>query len=258
MSEQTKMMHIGICKGEVGRYVFLPGSPERSEKIAKYFENGVEIAYNREFRTFTGTLEGVAVSVTSTGIGGPSTAIAIEELFQCGSDTMIRVGTCASVSSKVHRGDIVIPNGAVKMEGACLHYLPLEFPAVPDFFILKELVKASKALHYPYNVGITITKASFYTQNEPELKPVGPHLIAKWNSYVAGGATSTEMESSTLFTVGSSLHIRVGTVLVSATDDKNYGSDYASYPGDVEHRAIETAIEAMKNIIRHDRAKENE
>ena len=122
-----KMMHIGLEPGAVGRYVFLPGSPERTEKIAAYFDDPKEIAYNREFRTFVGELDGVKVAVTSTGIGGPSAAIAVEELYQCGADTMIRVGTCASTSRKVSLGDVVIPNGAVRMEGVSTHYLPIGF-----------------------------------------------------------------------------------------------------------------------------------
>ena len=116
-----KMMHIGLEPGAVGRYVFLPGSPERTEKIAAYFDDPKEIAYNREFRTFVGELDGVKVAVTSTGIGGPSAAIAVEELYQCGADTMLRVGTCASTSRKVSLGDVVIPNGGEN--GGCEHSL---------------------------------------------------------------------------------------------------------------------------------------
>lgn len=247
-----KMMHIGTYEGEVGKYVFLPGSPERSEKISKYLDNPKKIAYNREFLTFTGSLEGVPVSVTSTGIGGPSAGIAVEELYQCGARTMIRIGTCASVSPKVRRGDIVIPNGAVRMEGVSKHYLPIEFPAVPDFELLKALEDAAIKLGYPYNVGVSITKASFYTQNEPETKPVGYDLINRWNAYVKGGATSTSMESAPLFIIAGCLGIRAATVLVSATNDKTYSSDKKDYPGDVEHRAIETGIEAMRMIIKQD------
>ncbi|HCD44380.1 MAG TPA: uridine phosphorylase, partial [Lachnoclostridium sp.] len=170
--EKLKMMHIGISKGDVGRYVFLPGSPERAEKIAAHFDNPREIAYNREFRTFVGELDGTRVAVTSTGIGGPSAAIAVEELYQCGADTMLRIGSGASTSEKVKTGDIVIPNGAIRMEGVSNHYLPVEFPAVPDFSMIKELEAASQRLNMPYNVGVTITKASFYSQTQPEKKPV--------------------------------------------------------------------------------------
>lgn len=250
--ENYKMMHLGIQKGEVGSYVFLPGSPERSEKISKYLDNPVEIARNREFLTYTGMLEGVPVSVTSTGIGGPSAAIAVEELFQCGAHTMIRIGTCASTSPKVEIGDVVIPNGAIRMEGVGQHYLPIEFPAVPDFSLLKELEAAAIKLGYRYNVGVSITKASFYTQKDPESKPVGYKLVNKWTAYEAGGATSTSMESAPIFLVGACLGIRIATVMVSATNYKNYSNNNKDYPREVEHRAIETGIEAMRAVIRKD------
>lgn len=252
-----KMMHIGLEPGEVGRYVFLPGSPERTEKIAAYFDNPKEIAYNREFRTFVGELDGVKVAVTSTGIGGPSAAIAVEELHQCGADTMLRVGTCASTSEKVSLGDVVIPNGAVRMEGVRTHYLPIEYPAVPDFQVVKAVEQAAQKLEFPYNVGVTITKASFYTQTTPETKPVEPELLYKWQAYEKGGATSTSMECSVLFCVGASLGIRTSSVMISATNFGEYSNDAEDYPSGWEERAIEVGIEAMKIMIRKDKAAAN-
>ena len=252
-----KMMHIGLEPGEVGRYVFLPGSPERTEKNAAYFDNPKEIAYNREFRTFVGELDGVKVAVTSTGIGGPSAAIAVEELHQCGADTMLRVGTCASTSEKVSLGDVVIPNGAVRMEGVSTHYLPIEYPAVPDFQVVKAVEQAAQKLEFPYNVGVTITKASFYTQTTPETKPVGPELVYKWQAYEKGGATSTSMECSVLFCVGASLGIRTSSVMISATNFGEYSNDADDYPSGWEERAIEVGIEAMKIMIRKDKAAAN-
>lgn len=252
-----KMMHIGLEPGEVGRYVFLPGSPERTEKIAAYFDNPKEIAYNREFRTFVGELDGVKVAVTSTGIGGPSAAIAVEELHQCGADTMLRVGTCASTSEKVSLGDVVIPNGAVRMEGVSTHYLPIEYPAVPDFQVVKAVEQAAQKLEFPYNVGVTITKASFYTQTTSETKPVGPELVYKWQAYEKGGATSTSMECSVLFCVGASLGIRTSSVMISATNFGEYSNDADDYPSGWEERAIEVGIEAMKIMIRKDKAAAN-
>ena len=252
-----KMMHIGLEPGEVGRYVFLPGSPERTEKIAAYFDNPKEIAYNREFRTFVGELDGVKVAVTSTGIGGPSAAIAVEELHQCGADTMLRVGTCASTSEKVSLGDVEIPNGAVRMEGVSTHYLPIEYPAVPDFQVVKAVEQAAQKLEFPYNVGVTITKASFYTQTTPETKPVGPELVYKWQAYEKGGATSTSMECSVLFCVGASLGIRTSSVMISATNFGEYSNDADDYPSGWEERAIEVGIEAMKIMIRKDKAAAN-
>ncbi len=252
--EKKKMMHIGLCEGDIGRYVFLPGSPERTEKIAKYFENPREIAYNREYRTWTGTLDGVPVAVTSTGIGGPSTAIAVEELRQIGADTMMRVGSCASTSPKVSMGDIVIPGGAVRMEGVGEHYLPVEFPAVPDFQMMKALEEAAIEEGLPYDTGVTITKASFYSQTSPETKPVAPELLYRWDAYVKGGATNTSMECAPLFLICGSLGIRAASVMVSATNCKEYEEQARTRPlEDLEDRVIRVAIAGMRRIIRRDR-----
>jgi uridine phosphorylase len=248
-----KMMHIGLSQGDIGEYVFLPGSPERSEKISKYLDGTVEAGYHREFRTFTGALNGTRVSVCSTGIGGPSAAIAMEELHELGAHTMIRIGTCASVSPKVCIGDVIIPNGAIGMEGVGRHYLPVEFPPVPDMDLVARLEAAAVKFNYQYNIGVTIAKASFYTQTAPETKPVAYDLINRWNAYEAGGATSTEMESSTLFIVAACLGIRMATVLVSATNYKKYSNEARAYPHDFEPRAIEVGIEAMRSIIETDK-----
>lgn len=254
--EKKRMMHIGISVGDVGRYVFLPGSPERTEKIAKYFDNPKEIAYNREYRTWTGTLDGVPVAVTSTGIGGPSAAIAIEELFQCGADTMMRVGSCASTSPKVCMGDIVIPSGAVRMEGVGNHYLPTEFPAVPDFQMMKALEEAAIEKGFNYDTGVTITKAGFYSQTSPETKPIGQELIYRWDAYVKGGATNTSMECAPLFLIAGSLGIRAASVMVSATNCKEYDDQGRTQPlTNLEDRAIQVAIEGMRRIIRKDQNK---
>ncbi|OQB23995.1 MAG: Uridine phosphorylase [Firmicutes bacterium ADurb.Bin182] len=250
--DNEKLMHIGIRKGEVGAYAFLPGSVERASKIAEYFDNPVKIAHNREFLTYTGTLEGVPVSVTSTGIGGPSTAIAVEELYRCGVHTMIRIGSCASTSPKIGIGDIGIPNGAVRMEGTSDHYLPVEFPAVPDFFLVKELEAAAVRLGYKYNIGVSITKDSFYTEVSPHTKPVFYELENKWRAYEKGGATTTDMECAPLFLAGASLNIRTATVLICATNYNDYSNDDKDYPRDWEHRAIEVGIEALRSIIKKD------
>jgi len=187
---EAKTMHLGVTSDQIGKYVFLPGSVERASLIAEHFDNPVKIAQNREFLTYTGTLDGVPVTVTSTGIGGSSAAIAIEELYACGAHTMMRIGSAASTSPKVKIGDVVIPNGAVRMEGTGNHYLPFEFPAVPDYEMLKALEAAAIKLGHPYNIGVTITKDSFYTETEPETKPVYQELKYKWDSYLAGDRKS--------------------------------------------------------------------
>lgn len=251
---KTKMMHIACAEGDVGKYVFLPGAPERTLQIAKYFDSYEKIAQNREHTTYTGYLDGVKVSVTSTGMGGPSTAICMEELAKLGAHTFIRVGTCGSTSEKVGIGDVVIPNGAVKMEGTSNHYIPLEYPAVPDYFLLKKLEEAVVKLGYKYNIGVTITKDSFYTQTEPETKPVAYELVNKWNAYEQSGATSTGMEDAPLFSIAPTINCRAASVMLSATNYKKYGANDRVNMAEYENRAIEVAIEAMRKIIKSDQA----
>lgn len=138
--------HLQICKGDVGRYVILPGDPKRCEKIAAYLENPVLVADSREYKTYTGYLEGEKVSVTSTGIGGPSASIALEELVQCGADTFVRVGTCGGMDLEVKGGDLVVATGAIRMEGTSKEYAPIEFPAVPDLQVNQCTGRGCKAL----------------------------------------------------------------------------------------------------------------
>ena len=147
--DADRLYHIQVAKGEVGRYVIMPGDPKRCAKIAKYFDDPVLIADNREYITYTGTLDGEKVSVTSTGIGGPSASIAMEELYRCGADTFIRIGTCGGMQPEVKSGDIVIATGAIRMEGTSREYAPIEFPAVPDLKVTNALVDAAEQKGFP-------------------------------------------------------------------------------------------------------------
>lgn len=253
MSEPRKMMHIAVREGEVGRYVFLPGSVERAALIAEHFDNPKKLAHHREHLTYVGELDGERVAVTSTGIGGPSAGIAAEELFQCGVDTMMRIGSCASTASHVKVGHVVLPKGAVRMEGTGNHYLPIEFPAVPDYESFKALKAAARESGYPFDTGISITKDSFYTEVAPETKPVFPELKWKWDAYEKGGATNTSMECSLLFLLGASLGIRMSSVMICATNYKDYSNDDGDYPRDWEQRAIQVGIAAMRKLIANDR-----
>ena len=144
-SENGVQYHIQLKAGDVGRYVILPGDPKRCEKIAAYFENAVKIADSREFVTYTGLLEGEKVSVTSTGIGGPSASIAMEELIHCGADTFIRVGTAGGMKKEVMGGDVCIATGAIRFEGTSKEYAPIEWPAVADFEVTRALKDAADA-----------------------------------------------------------------------------------------------------------------
>lgn len=253
-----KTLHIKLDDKDVGKYAIIPGNPDRCEKIASLLDNPKKIQQNREHTTYAGYLEGEKVVVTSTGMGGPSAAICMEELRICGVDTFIRVGTCASTNKKVKIGTIVIPNGVVRMEGTGLHYLPMEFPAIPDFEVLKTLEKTSKAMGFDIQVGISIIKDSYFTEINPLDKPIGIELFNRWNAYEKGGAIATSMESATLFLIASTYNLRMGTVLVSATNYKDETSTDTSengYPKEFEFRACEVGVEAMRNLIIKDKEK---
>lgn len=249
--------HINMKRGDVGRYVILPGDPKRCVKIAEHFDNPVLVADHREFVTYTGFIDGVKVSVTSTGIGGPSASIALEELANIGADTFIRVGTSGGMDINVLGGDLVIASGAIRMEGTGREYAPMEFPAVANYEVLNALVKASKDLGKKYHVGIVQCKDAYYGQHEPETKPVGYELINKWNAWLKLGALASEMESAALFIVGAYRRVRVGAILnvVANQERRKLGLD-----DPMEHdteAAIVTAIEAIRNLIKEDKAVKN-
>ncbi len=249
----SRMMHIALGKDDTAKYALLPGNPDRCIKIAQHLDRYRKITQNREHTSYEGYLENEKILVVSTGMGGPSSAICMEELVKIGVDTFIRIGTCASTAPAVVRGDVVIPNGIVRMEGTGLHYLPMEFPAVPDYYLLKHLEDGALKLNLKPKIGINITKDSFYTEINPEDKPIGYELVNKWNAYIKGGAQSTSMESATLFLVAASLGVRAATVLVSATSVETTKANTEGYPGDVEERAIKVGIEGMRNVVLADR-----
>lgn len=248
-----KQYHIQVGKGDVGRYVILPGDPKRCEKIAKYFENAEMIADSREYVTYTGYLDGVKVSVTSTGIGGPSAAIAMEELVMAGADTFIRIGTCGGMQTEVMSGDVVIANGAIRMEGTSREYAPIEFPAVADIQVVNALIQAAKELEQNYHVGVVQCKDSFYGQHSPETKPVSYELLNKWEAWKRLGCLASEMESAALFVVASSLGVRMGSCfLVLANQER----EKAGLDNPVVHdtdMAIRVAVDAIRNLIKADK-----
>ncbi len=249
---EGKQYHLQVGKGDVGRYVILPGDPKRCALIAKYFDNPRLIADNREYVTYTGTLDGQPVSVTSTGIGGPSAAIAMEELVMSGADTFIRVGTCGGMDMEVKSGDLVIANGAIRAEGTSREYAPIEFPAVPDFQVTNALAEAAKALEKPYHVGVVQCKDSFYGQHSPETKPVSHELLDKWKAWMDLGCKASEMESAALFIVASSLKVRAGSVfLVIANQERARHGLENPIVHDTDG-AIRTAVEAIRFMIRQD------
>ena len=245
-----KQYHTQVGEGDVGRYVILPGDPKRCEKIAKYFDSPKLIADSREYVTYTGYLEGEKVSVTSTGIGGPSASIAMEELVMAGADTFIRVGTCGGMQLDVKSGDIVIASGAIRMEGTSREYAPIEFPAVADIGITNALIESAEELGYPCHVGVVQCKDSFFGQHAPETKPGSYELLNKWQAWLRLGCKASEMESAALFIVASYLGVRVGSCfLVMANQERAKAGLENPVVHDTD-TAVRTAVEALRRMIR--------
>ena len=212
MQQQELQFHIQCKEGDVGRYCILPGDPGRCEKIAAYFDDPVKVQSNREYTVYTGTLLGEKVSVCSTGIGGPSAVIAMEELHAIGADTFIRVGTCGGIALQVQSDDVVIATGAVRHEGASREYAPIEFPAVSDYRIQEALVQAAKNLGKSWHAGVVQCKDSFYGQHDPARMPVSYELQAKWEAWKRLGVLASEMESAALFCCAAALGVTVQNI----------------------------------------------
>ena len=248
--------HIHLHPGDVGRYVFLPGDPGRCETIASYFDEPEFIAQNREYVTYTGKLLGQKVSVTSTGIGCPSTAIAVEELIAVGADTFIRIGTSGAIQPGTKAGDVAIVTAAIRDEGTTLHYMPVEFPAVADMDVVLAMKEGAIRAGIPYAMGITQSKDSFYGEIEPERMPIAAHLQNRWNAWVDGGAVCSEMEAAAIFIISSIHRKRAGGVMLMAGS----ADTQPETPEELEefkkmfdvHRAISTAIEGVKVLIEQD------
>lgn len=252
MAEEL-LYHLQMKKGDVGRYVLLPGDPGRCEQIASYLDDPHLVAYNREYKTYTGTLLGEKVSVTSTGIGGPSAAIAVEELVKIGADTFIRVGTCGGMNANVIPGSIVVANSAIRAEGTSREYLPIEFPAVADHQVTCALEAAAKSLNLSCKVGIVQCKDSFYGQHEPEAQPISDDLLRRWSAWIRGGCLASEMESAALFVLGSCRSVRTGTVLLVCANKDREKLGYSDPSFHDTAPAIQTAIEAIRRLILSDR-----
>lgn len=249
-----RQFHIQCTAEDIGHYVFLPGDPDRVPWIASYLENAQKVAQSREFTTYTGTLDGTRVSVTSTGIGGPSAAIAMEELAALGAHTFLRIGTCGGMQPELVPGALIVPTGAIRMEGTSQEYMPLAFPAVPDFELTEHLVCAARAAAYDYHTGVVQCKDSFYGQHSPETMPVAPALLQNWQAWKAAGTLASEMESAALFTVAAARHVRCATILQMLWNQERQAvvRDKEHAASDMTH-AIEVAVAAMRAVIRENK-----
>jgi len=245
--------HLGCKKGDVGRYCLLPGDPGRCEKIAALLDDAHFVHSNREFTIYTGTLLGEPVSVCSTGIGGPSAVIAMEELKSLGADTFLRVGTCGGIDLSVQADDVILATGAVRQEGTSREYAPLTFPAVPDYAVLDALVQAAKRLGKPWRAGVVQSKDSFYGQHQPERMPVASELLYQWEAWKRLGVLASEMESAALFCCAAALGVRCGACFHVIWNQEREKAGLDQRESHDVSAAIEVAIEACKQLIRQDR-----
>lgn len=252
-----KQYHTAIGPEDIGEYVILPGDPKRCQKIAEHFTDAHLVADSREYVTYTGYLEGTKVSVTSTGIGGPSAAIAIEELSKAGAHTFLRVGTCGGMQQQVKGGDLVIATGAIRMEGTSREYAPIEYPAVPDVEVMNALILSAKNRGISYHAGVVQCKDSFFGQHEPEVMPVSYELEQKWQAWIRMGCLASEMESAALFIAGSFLRVRVGSCFLVVANQEREKAGLSNPQVHDTETAIKTAVDALGILIRQDRAGEN-
>lgn len=243
------MYHIGISDNYGAKYAILPGDPDRVEYIASFLKNSKKIGQKREYTSYIGYLDEDPIIIMSTGMGGPSTAIALEELYQLGVTNYIRVGTCGGMNLDVIPGDIVLPTGSIRVEGTSDEYLPVEFPAVPNYNLLSYAAKAAEKLKYRYHTGVIQCKDSFYGQHSPERMPLGYELMRDWDTWIAAGALASEMESATLFIVSQVLGARAVCVLNTIWNQERKKAGYS----DQRHGSMDKAIEVSLEIIRMDK-----
>ncbi|MCD7708696.1 MAG: uridine phosphorylase [Clostridiales bacterium] len=247
-----KQYHTGVGPEDIGKYVILTGDPKRCKKIAEHFDGAHFVADSREFTTYTGSLDGMPVSVTSTGIGGPSAAIAITELSKCGAHTFIRIGTCGGMQTEVCGGDIVIASGAVRMEGTSREYAPIEYPAVPCHAVVNALEKSAIEIVKPpahCHVGVVQSKDSFFGQHEPEVMPVHGTLEQNWDAWIRMGCLASEMETAALFIVGSFLRVRVGACYLVLANQERERAGLSNPQVHETEEAIEVAVGALRRLI---------
>ena len=255
MQELEKQFHIRCAEGDVGRYCILPGDPGRCKSIAAHFDDAVLVSQHREKTGYTGTLLGEKVSVCSTGIGGPSAAIAMEELHAIGADTFVRVGTCGGIDLNVRSGDVVVATGAIRYEHTSLEYAPIEYPAVADFEVMTALVQAAKNLGKPLQVGVVQCKDSFYGQHDPKRMPVSYDLLQKWEAWKRLGVKASEMESAALFVVANALGCRCGSCFHVIWNQEREAAGLDQDMSEDTSSAIAVGVEALKLLITADREK---
>ncbi len=244
-----KKYHVGLAKGEVGDYVLVPGDPGRTPMIAKHLEGAREVAFSREYRTFTGSLGGVPVSTISSGMGGPAVAIMVEELSELGVHTFLRVGTCGAAQPEIKMGDLVIALGSVRTEGTPNGYVPTEYPAVASIDMVNAVVAAAKASGARHHVGIIRSVDALYSDLVPDSMP-RPHLRDELEMWSRAGVLGNDMESSTLFVVARIRKLRACTINL-CVDELGAGEIHHLDPSYMD-RMLKVAVDAIRLLIEQD------
>jgi uridine phosphorylase len=244
-----KKYHVGLGRGDVGDYVLVPGDPGRTPMIAKYLDDAREVAFSREYRTFTGKLGSTLVSTMSTGMGGPSVAIGVEELSELGVHTLLRVGTCGAAQPEIKIGDLVIGLAAVRSEGTPNGYVPPEYPAVASLHLVNALIDAATAASVPFHVGVIRSVDALYSDLVPDSMP-RPHLRDELEMWSRAGILCNDMESSTLFVVSRLRKLRAGTINL-CVDEIGAGEIHHLDPSYMD-RMLKVAIDAMRRLIERD------
>ncbi len=247
--DKERQYHIGLKQGDIGKYVLLPGDPGRVPMIASFFDDAKEVAFNREYRTFTGHVEGIKVSATSTGIGCPSAAIAVEELIKVGAEVFIRIGTAGALQRQVGLGDVVITTAAIREDGTTRQYVPLSYPAVADLDVTLALRQAAERLEIKHHWGICHCKDAFFMESEKgsEPVPIEEQNQALWKTWERANVLSTSMESAAIFVISSIKGVKAGEVLAII------GLTYDDTPIVAKvgiEEAIQVAIEAVRIMER--------
>jgi uridine phosphorylase len=236
--------HIRCSKDLDVKYAILPGDPKRVDRIAEFLENVEEVGFNREYKSLVGYYKGIKILAMSTGMGGASTGIAVEELKNIGLQVLIRIGSCGATQKGIRIGDLIIPNGIVRDEGASRAYVEEKYPAVPDAELLFHIINSAEKQEFPCHIGIARSHDSFYTDEEENIDNY-------WSKKRVLGA---DMESAALFVIGGLRGLKTASILnVVVEIDGNLEENINDYVDgengtlDGEKKEILTALEAMYN-----------
>lgn len=253
MQAMERLFHLHCLPTEVGGYCILPGDPGRCASIARLLEDAKLVSQNREFTLYTGRLSGERVSVCSTGIGGASAAIAMEELVQAGAHTFVRTGTCGGIKLSVQAGDIVVATASVRYEHTSREYAPIEFPAAADFEVALALREAGEALGKRVHCGVVQSKDSFYGQHNPESSPVSYELLQKWEAWKRLGVLASEMETAALYVVAAARAVRCGACFHVIWNQEREKAGLDQSMSEDTSAAVQVAVEAVRRLIAVDK-----